>query len=534
MLKLGAACALLVVMVAMAATPARADDRRAACNGARRCLSYMKVDAAGRRVAPTFATPAANQLVEMTPSAIEAVYAIDTTVDPHATVAVIDAYGYSDLEADLASYRSMFGLPACTSASGCLTIVNQDGSASPLPGPPPDGDDWTFETALDVDMVSAACPLCKILVVEATDDLGTDDDLLVANDTAATLGAAVISNSWSSGENFSTKTEEAHLVHAGIAIFASTGDDGANKNGLYGLPSTSPHVIAVGGTSVVADPTQPRGFAETAWSDGGSYCSQAFAKPAFQTDSACAMRATADVSAVADGQVVVLNHGQLEIAFGTSAASPLVAAVFALTGHAADGPDFPYAHATDFNDVTGGSNGSCATALCQTGAGWDGPTGNGTPIAALLGGAALPAFGMTPGSGDTVAPGFTIDVTCAPTDAATVQEIDLGIDGAQLASSATAPFSKQVPASLADGTHQVFSRCVLSSGVVTGAIADVTQAADSGGSGSAGSGGSGGTRGGGSTGGGGGGCDTSGGGVPVAPLLLGVGIAVLSIARRRV
>src|SRR5262249_35713741 len=94
------------------------------------------------------------------------------------TIAIVDAYGYTTLEQDLATYRSTPGLPACTTASGCLKIVNQTGGTT-LPGQPPANDDWTVETALDVDMASAACPTCKIIVVQATDDQG--DGLFIAN-----------------------------------------------------------------------------------------------------------------------------------------------------------------------------------------------------------------------------------------------------------------------------------------------------------------------------------------------------------------
>src|SRR5690349_9733257 len=126
-------------------------------------------------------------------------YELDTSVDPSATIAIIDAYGYSSLESDLSHYRSQYGLPACTTASGCLKIVNQSGQTSPLPNDPPSNDDWTTETALDVDMASAACPKCKLIVVQADDDQG--DGLMIANNTAASLHATVISNSWGGPEN---------------------------------------------------------------------------------------------------------------------------------------------------------------------------------------------------------------------------------------------------------------------------------------------------------------------------------------------
>src|SRR5262249_6607730 len=152
----------------------------------------------------------------------------------------------------LATYRTQYGLPPCTVASGCLKIVNEQGAASPLPPDPPATNDWTLETALDLDVASAACPKCRLLMVQATDDTG--DGLFIGQNAAARLGAAVISNSWGSPEQASTPPAtlaamEAYLDHPGIAIVVSAGDAGYNS-GTQGpdYPSTSSHAIAVGGT----------------------------------------------------------------------------------------------------------------------------------------------------------------------------------------------------------------------------------------------------------------------------------------------
>ena len=501
-------------------------DRRPVCSGHdKTCLSYVSVDETGH----PRAHPAAQQLAEMVPAEIQAAYNIDPTIDPHATVAVIDAYGYPTLEADLAKYRQLFGLPACTSASGCLTILNDQGQPTPPTTTAPPGDDWTIETALDVDMVSAACPLCKIMVVEADDDTG--NGLLLANDAAAAAGATVISNSWSQGESIQSQGDESHFTHAGVSIFAATGDSGEG-NRQYGLPATSQHVIACGGTSIIADPAAPRGIDESAWNLGGSFCSSQFAQPSWQSalipTSVCPKRATADVSAVADEQIPVINTNQEFVVSGTSASSPLVAAMFALSGNHTVESDYPYTNAGEFNDITAGSNGTCNNILCKTGAGWDGPTGNGTPMVPLLAGAKLPAFSTNVADGDTLPPGFEVDVTCTSNDSSTIKEIDVGIDGTALASSTTSPFSKKMPATLADGAHKVFARCVMSSLAVTGAVIDVTQSATAPPQGS-GSGSGSGSGGGGDS--GGGGCAAGGGGG--AGLLIGLGVVGIAIVRRR-
>ncbi|HTR51000.1 MAG TPA: S53 family peptidase [Kofleriaceae bacterium] len=325
---------------------------------------------------------------------IDAAHVVPTTTP---TVAVVDAYGYASLESDLAAYRAQYGLPACTTANGCLKIVNQSGQTTPLPGPPPSGDDWTIETALDVDMVSAACPSCKIVVVQATDDQGSG--LFVANDVPSTLGATVVSNSWGGPEQSgsSVSAYETYFNHAGVAVFVSAGDDGYDDGGQGpDYPATSQYAIAVGGTNLQKS-ANTRGWTETAWTSGGSACSLSVPKPSYQTSTSCTYKATTDIAAVADPQtgVAVYNNGGWTVVGGTSAASPLVAAIWAATGNGAQtSGSYVMQHASIFNDVTSGSNGNCGNVLCNAGTGWDGPTGYGTPNAT-----ALAALNVTTGTG---------------------------------------------------------------------------------------------------------------------------------------
>jgi subtilase family serine protease len=310
------------------------------------------------------------------------------------TVAIIDAYDDPSAESDLAAYRSQYGLPACTTANGCFKKVNQNGQTSPLPT----GDTgWAGEISLDVDMVSAVCPSCHILLVEAsvpsTADLGT------AVNTAVSLGAKYVSNSYGGSEDGSEATYDAqYFSHAGVAITASTGDSG------YGVsyPASGKGITAVGGTSLNRA-SNTRGWSETVWSGAGSGCSGSVAKPSFQTNltTGCAKRGEGDVSAVADpatGVAVYQTYGGSGWAVygGTSASAPIIAGVYALAGTpgATDSPNaYPYAHPGNLFDVTSGKNGSCGAPMCTAGAGWDGPTGLGTPN----GTAAFTAGGSTGG-----------------------------------------------------------------------------------------------------------------------------------------
>lgn len=296
------------------------------------------------------------------------------------TVAVVDAFDHPNAESDLAAYRSMYNLPPCTTTDGCFRKVNQRAG----PQLPTADAGWAQEASLDMDMVSAGCPGCHILLVEA--DSSSFDDLGAAVDAAAALGADAISNSYGAAE-FSN--EAAYLAsyydHPGVAVTVSSGDDG------YGTqyPSSGPSVIAVGGTTLTQDGASGT-WSEVAWQHGGSGCSSVEGKPAWQRDTGCPMRTEADLAAVADPATGVAvydsipgpdGHVGWQVMGGTSAAAPLVAAAYASAGRpTTDYPGMlPYSAPTGLYDPAAGGNGTCAvTYLCTGGPGYDAPTGNGT------------------------------------------------------------------------------------------------------------------------------------------------------------
>jgi subtilase family serine protease len=309
------------------------------------------------------------------PADLQSAYQLPSaTRGAHQTVALVDAFDDPTAESDLAQYRSFYGLPPCTTANGCFRKVNQTGGTIyPAPNP-----DWALEISLDLDMVSAVCPNCKILLVEANTNL--DTDLYAAEDEAAALGANEISNSWGGDESSDETANDVHFNHVGVAITASSGDSG------YGVsyPASSPFLTAVGGTSLNRAPKTTRGWKESAWDGAGSGCSAYEPKPTWQTDSGCSRRTVADVSAVADPDtgVAVLYNGVWLTVGGTSASAPIIASVYALAGNAATVTygSYPYAHSGRLNDITTGSNGSCHPGyLCSARRGYDGPTGLGTP-----------------------------------------------------------------------------------------------------------------------------------------------------------
>ncbi|MFJ8491420.1 putative Ig domain-containing protein [Streptomyces sp. NPDC094038] len=320
----------------------------------------------------------------LSPTNLHSAYNLPSTGGSGLTVAVVDAYNDPNAASDLATYRSQYGLSACTVANGCFKQVSQTGSTTSLPT---NDSGWAGEEALDIDMVSAVCPNCNIILVEASS--ATDSDLGTAENEAVTLGAKFVSNSWGGSESSSQTSEDtSYFKHPGVAITVSAGDED------YGAeyPATSQYVTAVGGTALSTS-SSTRGWTESVWktssSEGtGSGCSSYDAKPSWQTDTGCTKRMESDVSAVADpatGVAVYDTYGGSGWAVygGTSASSPIIAGVYALAGApgSSDYPaKYPYSHTGNLYDVTSGNNGSCSTSyFCTAGTGYDGPTGWGTP-----------------------------------------------------------------------------------------------------------------------------------------------------------
>jgi subtilase family serine protease len=353
--------------------------------GVARCHAHMVSDARGsllaNRFKPNRTEPRARSNVVPQgygPSDLRSAYGVTTSGSASTTIAIVDAYGYPTAEADLGVYRSAYGLPACTTANGCFAKVNERGQQANYPR---QNVGWDQEQALDVDMASAMCPNCKIILVEATS--ASYIDLATAENLAASLGAHVISNSYGGGEMGTTGVEPAYN-HPGVAITVSTGDSGYGAQ----FPATSPHVIAVGGTSLTRA-ANTRGWAETAWSGGGSGCSSVYAKPIWQHDPLCTTRMEADISAVGDPYTGVAAYAPVNsrssawlVFGGTSVGAPLIGGIFANNGGAVVLGTNPYAYAGGgaLNDVTGGGNGNCGgTYFCAAGPGYDGPTGLGTP-----------------------------------------------------------------------------------------------------------------------------------------------------------
>lgn len=413
----------------------------------------------GARAFTVNATPTPGPAGGLTPKELASAYGYSTSGGVGMTVGIVDAYNDPNILADLNTYDTNYGLPAC--GTTCLKVVSQTGSTTALPADDTAG--WSGEETLDVEAVRAVCPNCKILLVETNSN--SDTDLAAGVNEAVTLGAKVVSNSYGDQETYNTSPVQAAYNHQGVVITASTGDDGwfgwdsmnagGASNNLPNIPAGYSTVVAVGGTSL--DLNQSGGRAsETVWNNNGSWdyfgqtygvtgatgggCSTLFSAQAWQSHvpgwaaTTCGTkRLAADVSAVADPLTGFDIYDSYTCTYcgtpgwatygGTSLASPVVAAMWALAG-GAGGIKYPsllpYGHLSDTTpslyDVTVGGNGYCdgltvgdcstsnpntwgygmidcdytstaspgtpstGTGQCDAAPGYDGPSGVGTPI----------------------------------------------------------------------------------------------------------------------------------------------------------
>lgn len=352
--------------------------------GYARCDSLIRIDTGRAGLSPQIITPNANGPYQ--PSDLHAAYKFSTTAGTGQTIAIVDAFNDPTAESDMTMYRRQFGLTPCTTANGCFKKVNQSGVQGSYPAT---DDGWASEISLDLDMVSAICQHCKILLVETINN--SVANLAIGVDRAVAMGANVVSNSYGGPELFSSSND---YNHPGHILTASAGDNGTGPQ----QPCSFATVVCVGGTSLFRA-ANTRGFTETAWSKSGSGCSTKVLKPAWQTDTSgthCTRRSEADVSAVADPNTGVIVYDTTPIPNaprcappncfwifgGTSASAPIVAAAYGLAANASlqTAAKSIWTHPLSFFDVTSGSNGSCTIFyICHAVKGYDGPTGIGTP-----------------------------------------------------------------------------------------------------------------------------------------------------------
>jgi subtilase family serine protease len=369
--------------------------------GTARCHAHIVTDSRG--VPIVFGKPSPNSATAAPYNAQalwSAYYHVTTMPTGASTVAIVDAYGYSNAASDLATYRAANGLPplcSSTVTTGCVTFtkLNQNGVAGSYPRP---NTGWAEESALDLDMVSALCPQCNIILVEASS--ANFNNLATAEVTASKQPNVIaVSNSYGGSEGGSSSYVGSYSpqgssvggvagkIPDGVAITVSSGDSGFSAGAQF--PASAPYVVAVGGTSLTLSGGT---WSQSAWNKAGSGCSSTYPQQGWQSpvlpvvSGGCAKRMVADVSAVADpntGVLVVFNGNNYQFG-GTSVSAPLIAGIIGQTGvrevTTTGYAPVIYSNASQLYDVTTGSNGSCTVAyFCTAGVGYDGPTGMGTP-----------------------------------------------------------------------------------------------------------------------------------------------------------
>jgi subtilase family serine protease len=341
--------------------------------------------------------------------------------------------GVTDIRQDLQCFDDLFGLPA----PHLRIVTSLAGSSAPYLA---DG-----EEVEDIEMLHAVAPAANIVVVLVPSDAtGTATNFTNAVvevlRTAVPMGAAVVSISASYGEHVFTPAQVASLHSAlqsarddDVTVVAASGDSGAvSDEGLpkqVSLPASDPLVLAVGGTSLDANPATGAYYGELAWdhvnsqgdddASGGGF-SYLFSRPSYQDGVAGigTNRGVPDVSADADtatGMAVAIGDGGQRYivipARGTSAATPFWAGIVALADQfAGRHPGFvnagiyrigrsTYYHKA-FHDVTAGDNTvmlpSTVVTGYEAGPGWDPVTGWGSPDAQVL----VPLLGHYVHAGD--------------------------------------------------------------------------------------------------------------------------------------
>ena len=302
--------------------------------------------------------------------------------------------------ADLQTYFTALGLPVPN-----VTAVSVDkGKNKPSNANSADG-----EVMLDIEVCAAVAPGANIVVYFAPNtDQGFIDAITHAvHDTTHKPG--VISISWGGPESTWTGQSMTALDQAcqaaaalGVTITVASGDDGSTDGVTDGanhtdFPASSPHVLACGGTKLVA----PNGSiaSEVVWNElaakegaGGGGVSTVFPLPTWQSKAnvppASANgggRGVPDVSGDADpvSGYQVRVDGQNMVIGGTSAVAPLWAGLIALANKHNGGtagfvnPALYAAGANACRDITQGNNGGF-----NAGPGWDACTGLGSPVGA--------------------------------------------------------------------------------------------------------------------------------------------------------
>jgi subtilase family serine protease len=282
------------------------------------------------------------------------------------TIALVEAYGYSAAEADANAAATLFGLPALTSSN--FSMVYPEGKPiSPIAA---DLTGWTEEIALDIQSAHGIAPGAKIVVV-ASAGQDNEDQIASLQYIIKNKVANTVSSSWENDSEIISGPAEENAFNsvlkkgaaAGISFQFSSGDGGdqglGSPVGAVSVPSNSPYATAVGGTTILNDPTEPTHWTVAGWGNNATYIALGgaadppfelgflggagggesifYAKPSWQKALPGTGRQVPDVSALADPytgfSIVYTYNGTQYIQAGiggTSLASPIFTAIWAI------------------------------------------------------------------------------------------------------------------------------------------------------------------------------------------------------------
>lgn len=360
---------------------------------------------------PMYRTIDGQPQIVYTPPELGRLYDFPAEADGAGQTLVIISVTGGFRQQDMEDYFNQLGLRVPQ-----LDVIGIDGAGN-TPGPvdvPPSAAD--IEALLDVQIAGALAPGARLVDYFAPNtEQGVVDAVRAAIHTINPPTA--ISISWGSTEKgltsrFRDALEEFFRDAAalGITVCAATGDAGSGNNEYDGgshvnYPASSPHVLAVGGTTLFGDPASNTIHSETVWNTGagratGGGVSDLFDLPRWQADAGVpprfgrseSGRGLPDVSANADSLTgyQILMNGQLGFVGGTSAAAPLWAALVCRLSQSLGRPlgllaplvyrDLTTGQVTaGFRDIVAGDNGAYAADP-----GWDPNSGLGSPDGVAL------------------------------------------------------------------------------------------------------------------------------------------------------
>lgn len=306
-------------------------------------------------------------------------------------IAVVEGYDNPFAENDLGVFSTQFGLPQATIANGYFSVYYTDNIQPPYNASAAD------EHVLDIEWAHAMAPNAKIIMVEGQDDSLQEHmkAIQLATQKVLAAGGGLVSISWSINEFQGENAYDSYFQTPGVVYVVSSGDYSAP--GRY--PSSSPYVIAAGGTSVVRD-SAGNFVMETGWStdptvpigskNGGSGGPSVYEpRPAFQNSVMKIVgnaRGTPDISFDADPKTGVCvystAHGGWLKDGGTSVAAPALSGIINSANRRSQSSQeelsYIYYNAiknyhANWHDITQGNNGYPALS------GYDFVTGLGSP-----------------------------------------------------------------------------------------------------------------------------------------------------------